>query len=146
MVPNESGDAAASRTSARFVRAILLTACVGLAACASDPPGAPAGPPALLERVSGDGQSAAPGAALARPLIARLIDADGHPVRRAEVRWEASAGAVTPPVSTTDANGEAKAVWQLRFSAPHSAGWCDPQENQRDALAWPGRNGVTRLW
>jgi hypothetical protein len=117
VVPNESGDAAASRTSARCLRAILLMACVGLTACASDPPSAPAGPPAVLERVSGDGQSAAPGAALARPLIARLVDADGHPVRRAEVRWEASAGAVTPAVSTTDANGETKAVWQLGTEA-----------------------------
>ena len=113
MVPNECGADVAPMSSARSVRAIVLMACAGLTACASDPPSGPAGTPAVLERISGDGQSAAPGAALARPLIARLVDADGHPVRRAEVRWEASAGEVTPSVSTTDANGETKAVWQL---------------------------------
>jgi hypothetical protein len=67
----------------------------------------------VLERISGDGQSAPPGTSLARPLIARLVDASGHPVRRAEVRWAATTGVVRPPISTTDANGDAKAVWQL---------------------------------
>ena len=54
-----------------------------------------------------------PGAALEQPLVARLVDADGRAVRRADVRWEASAGEVTPGVSTTDANGDAKAIWRL---------------------------------
>ena len=110
VVPNAGGPAAISMV---FVRSACAAAWLGLAACGSDRPSGPAGPPAVLERVSGDGQSAPPGAALARPLIARLIDADGHAVRRAEVRWESSAGVITPPISTTDANGDAKAVWQL---------------------------------
>jgi hypothetical protein len=64
-------------------------------------------------RVSGDGQSARPGEALERPLVARLVDAGGRPVRRVDVRWSASAGQVTPQISATDANGEATAVWTL---------------------------------
>jgi hypothetical protein len=45
--------------------------------------------------------------------VARLVDAEGRPVRRIDVRWTATAGDVTPAVSTTDANGVAKAVWRL---------------------------------
>jgi hypothetical protein len=84
----------------------------GLAACATDLPTA-SGPPVALQRVSGDGQSAPPGRALDRPLVARLVDADGRPVRRVEVQWTATAGEVTPATSSTDANGEARATWTL---------------------------------
>jgi hypothetical protein len=63
--------------------------------------------------VSGDGQSAPPGEALERPLVARLVDADGRPVRRTEVRWSATAGQVVAASSVTDGNGEARAVWRL---------------------------------
>jgi hypothetical protein len=66
-----------------------------------------------LERVSGDGQSAPPGSALESPLVARIVDADGRPVRRMEVRWTVTAGDVMPALSTTDANGVATAVWRL---------------------------------
>jgi hypothetical protein len=90
----------------------VLAATLAVVACRADAPTS-VGPPATLERVSGDGQSARPGEALERPLVARLLDVDGRPVRRMEVRWSASAGSVTPGVSTTDANGEAKAVWRL---------------------------------
>ena len=94
----------------RFVLTISLS--ITVAACRGDAPTA-AGPPASLVRVSGDGQSARPGEALERPLVARLVDADGRPVRRVHVRWSASAGEVTPALSTTDANGEATALWKL---------------------------------
>jgi hypothetical protein len=85
---------------------------VMVAACREDAPTA-VGPPAILQRVSGDGQSAPPGTALDRPLVARITDTDGRPVRHAPVRWTASDGEVTPAMSMTDANGEAKAVWRL---------------------------------
>ena len=94
----------------RVVLAILLS--LTIAACRSDAPTA-AGRPASLVRVSGDGQSAPPGEALERPLVARLVDAAGRPVRRVDVSWSASAGEVTPQISATDANGEARAVWKL---------------------------------
>jgi len=94
----------------RFVLAFSLS--ITVAACRTDAPTA-AGRPASLVRVSGDGQSARPGEALERPLVARLVDAAGRPVRRVDVSWSASAGKVTPEISATDANGEARAVWKL---------------------------------
>ena len=94
----------------RFVLILSLSITVG--ACRSDAPTA-IGRPASLVRVSGDGQTAPPGEALERPLVARLVDAAGRPVRRVDVTWSASAGEVTPQISATDANGEARAVWKL---------------------------------
>ena len=91
---------------------VAVIVVVAVVACRSDAPTA-VGRPASLVRVSGDGQSARPGEALERPLVARIVDADGHPVRRVDVRWSASAGIVTPAISATDANGEARAVWRL---------------------------------
>ena len=91
---------------------VAVIVVVAFVACRSDAPTA-VGRPASLVRVSGDGQSARPGEALERPLVARIVDADGHPVRRVDVRWSASAGIVTPAISATDANGEARAVWRL---------------------------------
>lgn len=102
------------RSLVPFLSRRTAFASIGLAAaaCATDAPIGP-GRPAVLERVSGDGQTAPPGSALERPLVARLLDADGRPVRRAEVHWTATSGEVTPNVSATDASGEAKAVWRL---------------------------------
>jgi hypothetical protein len=91
---------------------IALTISVALVACRSDAPTV-ARRPASLVRISGDGQSAPPGEPLEQPLVARLVDADGRPVRRVDVRWSASAGDVSPAISATDANGEARAVWKL---------------------------------
>ena len=91
---------------------IVLTVVLAVAACRSDAPTA-SGRPVALQRVSGDGQSAPPGESLERPLVARLVDGDGRPVRRVEVKWGASMGEVTPSVSATDGNGEAKAMWKL---------------------------------
>ena len=91
---------------------VALTIALGVAACRGDAPTA-TGRPVVLERVSGDGQSAPPGESLERPLVARLVDGEGRPVRRAEVRWSSTAGEVTPAVSATDGNGQARAVWKL---------------------------------
>ena len=111
MVPN--GRRRLDLTSIPRVARIAAAAALTIAtACGPDAPTA-VGPAVTLERVSGDGQSAPPGAALDEPLVARIIDADGRPVRRIDVRWSASAGDVSPAVSTTDANGVAKAIWRL---------------------------------
>ena len=86
-------------------------------ACSSDSPVAAAGAiPALLERVSGDRQIAPPGEQLARPLVVRILDTDGRPVRRVEVRWSATSGTITPTVALTDINGVASATWRLGTS------------------------------
>jgi hypothetical protein len=94
-----------------FMRRLAPTIAVYAAvACSPDAPTA-IGVPVTLERVSGDGQTASPGASLQRPLVARLLDADGRPVRRIQVRWSTSAGEITPQVSMTDASGDAKSTW-----------------------------------
>ena len=92
--------------------AIIAGLTLALVSCSPDAPTS-VGPAAALERVSGDGQTAPPGTALEAPLVARIVDADGRPVRRMDVRWTATAGEVLPAISTTDANGVAKAVWRL---------------------------------
>ena len=110
VVPNVRGRPASVLGVARgVVAAFAVSASV---ACGTDAPTA-TGVPVSLERVSGDGQTASPGASLERPLVARLLDADGRPVKRIQVRWVASAGVITPEVSMTDANGDAKATWKL---------------------------------
>ena len=88
----------------------LFTMALAGVGCRVDAPTA-SGPPVVLERVSGDGQRARPGEPLERPLVARLLDADGRPVRRVEVRWTVTAGEVKPRLSATDASGEARATW-----------------------------------
>ena len=92
------------------VLAVVFVASGG--GCRSDAPTA-SGPPVALQRVSGDGQTAPPDAPLDRPLVARLVDAAGRPVRRVEVRWTVTAGTVSPEISATDANGDATTVWRL---------------------------------
>jgi hypothetical protein len=111
VVPNVAG---ALRVPT-IVRSHALTLSFFVAAtvgCHADAPTA-SGPAVSLERVSGDGQTASPGAELERPLVARLVDATGHPVRRVQVRWTATAGELTPEVSMTDAGGNARATWKL---------------------------------
>lgn len=74
-------------------------------------------PSEVIERVSGDGQIAPPGSALDRPLVARLRDRRGQPVRQAKVQWFADAGTITPLSATTDSSGIATAVWELGMQA-----------------------------
>lgn len=110
MVPNV---VRRSRSFLAFVHRAVAALVSSLSiACSADAPTA-TGVPVSLERVSGDGQTASPGASLERPLVARLVDADGRPVKRIQVRWVASAGEITPQVSMTDAAGDAKATWKL---------------------------------
>jgi hypothetical protein len=73
-----------------------------------------AGAAAGVRLVSGDGQVAAPGAALALPLVAQVIDASGNGVAGATVLWTATGGAqVTPSRSTSDATGLVQATGTL---------------------------------
>lgn len=124
MVPNVDGCRRSLLAVTRGVLALAMT--FAAAACTGDAPTA-TGSPASLLRVSGDGQTASPGAALERPLVARLLDADGRPVRRIQVRWIASAGEITPQVSMTDASGDAKATWKLgtAVGAQHAIAYAD---------------------
>lgn len=69
--------------------------------------------------VSGDGQSAQPGAVLPEALVVRVVDGDGNAVSDAAVTWVVTAGggSVNPESGTTDAQGQASTTWTLG-SAP----------------------------
>lgn len=73
---------------------------------------------AALTRVSGTGQTAAPGAALPQPLVVEVRQ-NGTPVAGVTVTWSAAAGngTVTPATSVTDAAGRAQAAWTLGAAA-----------------------------
>jgi hypothetical protein len=64
-------------------------------------------PPSDLERVSGDDQTDTVLATL-DPYVIRVSDDAGEPVAGVEIRWEPDGGSVSPPVSVTDALGEAR--------------------------------------
>ena len=94
-----------------------VTAIVLLAACAVEPPTAPASVTSPLI-VSGDQQAGTPGYALVDSLIVRVVDGNGMPVAGAVVNWETEArhGTVAPTTATTNADGVAATAWRLPFS------------------------------
>ena len=75
-----------------------------------------------LVRVSGDGQSAAPGSALSDPLVVRLLDERGNGVPNRAVSWVVATGGgtVDPATSTTDADGRASTRWTLGAAGGNS--------------------------
>ena len=70
--------------------------------------------PVRLEEVSGNAQTAAPGAALGEPLRVRALT-DGEPAARLWIEWSvvAGSGTVEPRNSFSDANGIAETRWIL---------------------------------
>jgi trimeric autotransporter adhesin len=72
------------------------------------------GPPAGIAVVSGDGQEGTVGDALPEPLVVEVTDSEGFAVEGAQVQWRAdSGGEVSPPLSSTDANGRTSTSWTL---------------------------------
>jgi hypothetical protein len=75
------------------------------------------GPPRPLLAVSaGDGQHAFAGTELPDPVVVELRDASQRPLVGVHVMWMAETGAgdvILPESGTTDANGGARARWQL---------------------------------
>ena len=71
-----------------------------------------AGPPATLERVSGNAQIGDLGASLEDSLAIRVVDAHSNPVEGVTVGWTAAFGSITA-TSTSNASGVAKAQWTL---------------------------------
>jgi 5-hydroxyisourate hydrolase-like protein (transthyretin family) len=74
-----------------------------------------AGSAAVLERVSGDGQSALAGTSLPAPLVVRARDGADNPVPGLAVTWVVGAGGgqLTPETSITDGEGLASSSWTL---------------------------------
>jgi alpha-tubulin suppressor-like RCC1 family protein len=69
---------------------------------------------ASLSKVSGDSQSTLVNQIVAQRLVVKVTDANGDPVKNAEVKWTlGGTGTVVPVSPATDENGEASATWQL---------------------------------
>jgi hypothetical protein len=65
--------------------------------------------PTAIEMVSGNGQSAAVGAAVTNPLVVRVTDANDNPVANVSVAWTAvDGGSVSADNTATDAQGLAQ--------------------------------------
>jgi hypothetical protein len=80
-----------------------------------------AGAPAGVVVVSGDAQRGAAGAALATPIIVRVVDANGSGVAHAALQLAPSSGSVPDSALTTDAQGMAKVRWTMgRVAGEHS--------------------------
>jgi len=77
------------------------------------------GSAARLVLVSGNNQSAEPGATLPDPVVVRLVDEDGNGMPNRAVTWVigTGGGSVTPTTGETDAAGLASAQWMLGPSA-----------------------------
>lgn len=76
---------------------------------------ATAGTASALALVSGNNQTGAPGAALAAPLVVRLVDGGGNPIAGTSVSWVigTGGGSVAPPSADTDGDGLASATLTL---------------------------------
>lgn len=80
------------------------------------------GPPATLEVVSGSGDTATVGTELAAPLVARVLDDEGHPVvgQLVSFRVLKGGGSVFAGVSQTNDDGIAQERWTLGTAATDS--------------------------
>ncbi|HYW09558.1 MAG TPA: hypothetical protein VE913_21530, partial [Longimicrobium sp.] len=67
----------------------------------------------VLQKLSGDDQTAAPGAAVPLPLVVRAADAAGAPSGNVAVTWALEGGGVIAGVTHTAADGTASARWTL---------------------------------
>jgi hypothetical protein len=101
-------------TSLRFLP--LLT--FALAACL-DSTGSDAGPPAAMQIMDGDLQSAPVATELPNALVVRVVDDRGRPVRGEVVNFRvlAGSGTVFAGSAQTNANGEARERWTLGIVA-----------------------------
>jgi hypothetical protein len=108
------------KSSSRAARRVLVAAALALASCESPTgSGRRAGPPAHMDLVSGDLQTAVAGHELAQPLVVKVTDASGDPVPGQVVNFHVTAGngAVFAGAAQTNAGGEARERWTLGTAA-----------------------------
>jgi uncharacterized protein YjdB len=67
----------------------------------------------VLQKLSGDDQTAAPGSAVPLPLVVRAADAAGTPAASVAVTWALEGGGVIVGATHTSADGTASARWTL---------------------------------
>ena len=102
---------ASRRAASRLVGLCALG--LGVGACGRD--AVPPGPPEEVVAVSARETRGTVGAALAEPVVVRVLDADGRGVPNVPVRWrsESAQASVTPPEAVTDRDGVSRASWTL---------------------------------
>ena len=78
--------------------------------CAGDPGPRP---PAVVQVADGDGQIAPVGTLLPAPIVATVLNQDGAPAAGVRISWRTTDGRVLPVDAKTDAQGRARARWEL---------------------------------
>lgn len=82
-----------------------------------------AGAPEAVLVESGADQKATAGAELAKPVVVRVVDANGSGVVDAQIELSASAGVLSDSVIRTDSLGRARITWTMgRSAGPHTLG------------------------
>lgn len=82
-----------------------------------------AGAPAGVVVASGDAQRGAAGRPLAKPIVIRVVDANGSGVANAAVQLAPSSGSVPDSTLTTDSQGIARVRWTMgRSAGEHTLG------------------------
>ena len=101
------------RTAALLVAALTLASCDNPAGPDPDPSGSAV--PAKLDVVAGGDQRDTVGQELPQPLVVRVLDARGRPVRDAIVNFRviSGGGSVFAGAALTNADGEARERWTL---------------------------------
>jgi hypothetical protein len=99
---------------------VALLATLGLAACDSSTGPGSGRTPVALAVVAGDAQVDSAGALLPQPVVVRVLDEAGQPVRGATVGFSVAAGggSVDPASAVSDADGRAQTRWTLGSSGP----------------------------
>lgn len=96
-----------------ITRTLLVLGLAGLAACDNGPTAA--GPPAQLDVVSGNDQQGTVGQELSQPLVVKVLDENGRPVRDQIVNFRVTrgGGTVFAGSATTNRDGVAQERWTL---------------------------------
>lgn len=128
-----------TRSRSTFLAAALAP--VVLAACGGSGGADASSVAASIQIVSGDAQRAEGGQELARPLVARVTNASGAPVRGQIVNFRVTegGGSVFAGAAITDAGGVAQERWTL---GPGPAGGLDPVPQRLEARAVDSRTGA----
>ena len=104
-----------------FSRAILGLAILagGVGACSDDPNDDDDDSPATVTITSGNNQTGAVSAALANPIVVKVVDEDGDAVSGVTVNWAVASGGgtVSAPTSTTASDGTTQVNWTLGATA-----------------------------
>src|SRR5687767_15018739 len=104
-----------ARRDPMHLASLVFVAVAASAACSDSPTQARPRVPARLEIMGGDGQNGAVGALLPNPLVVKVVDADGRPVRDHAVTFHVTggAGSMLTGAVQTDADGVAEDRWTL---------------------------------